>query len=90
MLSNVNGGNQIRHLARHSSSQIKTESFIPILKEASEYGIQWKTTRLLGIEVLLPVGWKNEIEIKGDLDLDESNSSERVLYIDRGLSYPLP
>ena len=49
---------QIRHLARHSSSQIKKESFIPILKEANEYGIQWKTTRLLGIEVLLPVDWK--------------------------------
>ena len=79
---------QIRHLARHSSSQIKKESFIPILKEANEYGIQWKTTRLLGIEVLLPVDWKNgRFEIKGDLDLDESNSSERVLYIDRGLSY---
>ena len=66
----------------------KKESFIPILKEANEYGIQWKTTRLLGIEVLLPVDWKNgRFEIKGDLDLDESNSSERVLYIDRGLSY---
>ena len=51
--------NELRHIARYSPSQVRNESFIPILKEASDYNIQWETTQLLAIEALLPVSWKN-------------------------------
>lgn len=82
--------NQLRHLAQHTPKQIQAETFFPILREIKEYGIQWKTTKLLGIEVLLPVDWKNgRFEIKGDLDLDANNSDDRSLILDRGLSYRL-
>jgi hypothetical protein len=81
---------QLRHIASYTPSKIREESFIPILKEANEYEVQWKTTRLLAIEALLPVNWKNgRFHIKGDLDLDANNSNSRVLYLDRNLNYRL-
>lgn len=81
---------QLHHLVHYTPRQIEKETFLPILKEANEYGIQWKTTRLLGIEVLLPVDWKNgRFQIKRDLDIDQNNSNERILFLDRGLSYRL-
>ena len=81
---------QLRHIASYTPSRIREESFNPILKEANEYGVQWKTTRLLAIEALLPVNWKNgRFHIKGDLDLDANNSDSRVLYLDRNLNYRL-
>ncbi|MGY8714326.1 MAG: hypothetical protein ACKVJ1_10600 [Verrucomicrobiia bacterium] len=45
--------NELRHIARYSPTRVHRESFAPILQETKEYDIQWKTTKLLGIEVLL-------------------------------------
>jgi hypothetical protein len=82
--------NELRHIARYSPTQVHRESFAPILQEAKGYNIQWKTTQLLGIEVLLPVSWKNgRFQIKGDLDLDANGSNQRVLFLDRNLNYRL-
>jgi hypothetical protein len=81
---------QLRHIASYTPTKIRDESFIPVLKEANEYGVQWKTTRLLAIEALLPVSWKNgRFQIKGDLDLDANSSNSRILYLDRNLDYRL-
>lgn len=82
--------NELRHIARYSPSQIHNESFSPILKNVKEYDIQWETTNLISIEVLLPVSWKNgRFQIKSDLDLDANASNERILYLDRNLNYRL-
>ena len=82
--------NELRHIARYSPTRVHRESFAPILQETKEYDIQWKTTKLLGIEVLLPVSWQNgRFQIKGDLDLDANGSNQRVLFLDRNLSYRL-
>lgn len=79
---------QLRHLSRYDPAKVRIESFIPILKEASEYGIQWETTKLLAIEVHLPVSWENgRFQIKGDLDIDDNGSNIRVLHLDRNLDY---
>ena len=82
--------NELRHISQYSHSKVHNESFFPILQETKEYGIQWKTTKLLGIEVLLPVSWQNgRFQIKGDLGLDANGSNERILFLDRNLSYRL-
>jgi len=82
--------NELRHIARYSPSQVRNESFIPILKEASDYNIQWETTQLLAIEVLLPVSWKNgRFQIKSDQGIDLNQSNERILFLDRNLDYRL-
>ena len=82
--------NELRHISQYSPSQVHRESFYPILQEAKGYDIQWKTTKLLGIEVLLPVSWENgRFQVKGDLDLDANGSNQRVLFLDRNLSYRL-
>ncbi|MBT3539820.1 MAG: hypothetical protein HN489_01670, partial [Opitutae bacterium] len=82
--------NELRHIARYSPSQVRNESFIPILKEASYYNIQWETTQLLAIEALLPVSWKNgRFQIKSDQGIDLNQSNERILFLDRNLDYRL-
>ena len=49
---------QWRHIAHHSPRMIQRDAFDPILREAKEVGIQWDTTRLIGIEAILHVNWK--------------------------------
>jgi hypothetical protein len=79
---------ELRHLARYTPAMVRDQAFTPILKEAKEYGIKWTTTQLLAIEVLIPASWKNgRFQLKGDLDLDNNTSNDRILYLDRNLDY---
>lgn len=81
---------QWRHLSRNSPDFVREQSFLPILREARGYQIQWETVKLMAIEVLLPVSWKNgRFEVKGDADFDENSSNPRTLHFDRNLSYRL-
>ena len=81
---------QWRHISQYSPQMVQRDAFDPILKEAKDFGIQWATTRLLGIEVLLPVNWENEkFFIKGDSMVDKNNSNPRTMFIERRLSYRL-
>lgn len=75
---------ELRHLAQYSKSIILKENFAPIINEAKEYGIHWKVTELVAVEVLVPVSWKNgRFLIKKDAGIDGNNS----LFLDRNLSY---
>ena len=47
--------------SKYTPALIYKDTFAPILQEASEYGIQWKTTKLLAIEALLPLLGKWQI-----------------------------
>lgn len=77
-----------RHLARNTSEQIKTETFLPLLRETDAYDFQWETVELLAIEILLPIHWENgRFQIKGDLDLEEKQANPRTLFLDRSISY---
>ena len=79
-----------RHLSRFSPERIREQAMLPVLKNANEFRIQWKTVQLIAIEILLPVSWENgRFVIKGDPDLDENASSSRTLYLDRNLNYRL-
>ena len=81
---------QWRHLVRNSSRDIMNQAFLPILNGAAEYDIQWKTTKLVASEVLLPVTWTNVgFEIKGDQDLDSGPGNPRTLFLDRDCTYRL-
>ena len=77
---------ELRHLANYSKGIIQKEDFLPIIKEAKEYGIHWKVTELVAVEVLIPVSWKNgRFLLKKDTGIDGNNS----LFLDRNLSYRL-
>ncbi len=81
---------QWRHIAHHSPKMVQRESFDPILREAKGFGIQWETTRLLAIEVLLDVHWKNNrFEVKRDRMIDQNKTDPDTLFFDRKLSYRL-
>lgn len=81
---------QWRHLSRNSPNLVREQSFLPILREAHGYQIQWETVKLMAIEELLPVTWKNgRFEVKGDANVDEDTSIPRTLHMDRNLSYRL-
>ena len=79
---------QWRHLSRYSPDKVREDSFLPILRTADEFGIQWKTVKLLAIEVLVPVTWEDgRFQFKSDLDLDENSSNAKTMHLDRGLTY---
>jgi len=90
-----------RHVAKHQKNQIGAQSFYPILSSAKEDGIQWQTTTLTKIEVLLPVTLvQKHFEVKRDTyttnakspDSNQTNkpdSDSSTLYFDRGISYRL-
>jgi hypothetical protein len=90
-----------RHIAKHPKSQIGAQAFRPILSAAEADGIQWQTTALTGIEVLLPVKLEQgHFEVKRDTytpkdmstDINGTNEAESdlgTLYFDRGLTYRL-
>ena len=79
---------QWRHIAHHSPEMVQRSAFDPILREAKEFGIQWETTRLIGIEALLPVTWKNgHFEIKRDTMIDHNRTKPETLFFDRKLTY---
>ena len=81
---------QWRHLVRNSRRNVFDQAFLPILEGADKDGIQWKTTKLAAVEILLPVTWTNVgFHIKGDPDPDINASSTRTLFIDRNCSYRL-
>jgi hypothetical protein len=81
---------QWRHLVRNSRNDILNQAFLPILNGAKEYDIQWKTTKLIATEILLPVTWTNVgFEIKGDQDLDSGPGTPRTLFLDRDCTYRL-
>jgi len=81
---------QWRHIARNSRRDVFDQAFLPILEGADKDGIQWKTTKLAAVEILLPVTWTNVgFHIKGDPDPDINASSTRTLFIDRNCSYRL-
>ena len=79
-----------RHLAQNTPAMIKSESFSPLIAEAKDYGFQWETVRLEGVEVLIPVIWKNgRFEVKRDVDLGQDLEKSRTLHFDRNLKYRL-
>lgn len=81
---------QWRHIAHHSPKMVQRDSFDPILREAKDFGIQWETTRLLAIEILLPVRWANgRFEVKHDSMVDQNTTNPNTLFFDRKLSYRL-
>jgi len=81
---------QWRHIAQHSPRMVQRDTFDPILQEAKEFGIQWETTRLLAIEVLLDVKWENNrFEVKRDTMNDHNATPPNTLFFDRKLSYRL-
>jgi hypothetical protein len=81
---------QWRHIARNSRRDVFDQAFLPIIEGAEKDGIQWKTTKLEAVEVMLPVTWTNlGFHIKGDPDPDINASSTRTLFIDRNCSYRL-
>jgi hypothetical protein len=66
------------------------QSFSPILQDAKENGIQWESTELLAIEVLLNVKWsKGRFEIDRDPLPGENLINPHTLYLDRKLTYRL-
>ena len=81
---------QWRHLAHHSPKQVMLQSFSPILQEAKENGIQWESTELLAIEVLLNVKWdRGKFEVDRDPLPGENLLDSHTLYLDRKLTYRL-
>jgi hypothetical protein len=79
---------QWRHIALHSPRMVQRDAFDPILQEAKEFGVQWETTRLLAIEVLLDAQWKdNRFEVKRDTMIDHNATHPTTLFFDRKLSY---
>ena len=81
---------QWRHLVRNSRNDLLNQAYLPILNGAEEYNIQWKTTKLVATEILLPVTWTNEgFEIMGDQDLDSGPGGSRTLFLDRDCTYRL-
>ncbi len=90
-----------RHIAKHQKSQIGSQAFDPILVAAKADGIQWQTTVLTAIEVLLPVKLEqSHFEVKRDtytpkvipIDANGTNEIELdsdTLYFDRGITYRL-
>jgi hypothetical protein len=90
-----------RHIAKQPKSQIGAQAFNPILTAAEADGIQWQTTVLTAIEVLLPVKLEQgHFEVKRDTftpkvastDVNGTNETELdsgTLYFDRGLTYRL-
>jgi len=79
---------QWSHIASHSPRMVQADAFDPILKEAKEFGIQWETVRLIGIEVLLPVSWEyGRFKIKMDPLPDQNSTNPRSLHLDRKLTY---
>jgi hypothetical protein len=90
-----------RHIAKQPKSQIGAQAFNPILSAAEADGIQWQTTTLTAIEVLLPVKLEQgHFEVKRDTftpkavstDVNGTNEAEldsSTLYFDRGLKYRL-
>ncbi|MBU60924.1 MAG: hypothetical protein CMI26_00315 [Opitutae bacterium] len=90
-----------RHIAKHLKSQIGAKAFAPILTAAKADGIQWQTTELTAIEVLLPVKLEQgHFEVKRDtftpkvtsIDTNDTSKTEwdsGTLYFDRGLAYRL-
>ena len=81
---------QWRHLVRNSRNDILNQAFLPILNSAKEYDIQWRTTKLIATEILLPVTWSNVgFEIKGDQDLDSGPGTPRTVFLDRDCTYRL-
>jgi len=75
---------ELRHLANYPKAKIRNDDFLPIVNEAKEYGIQWKVTKLVAVEVLVPVSWeKGRFLIKKDLNIDGNNS----LFLARNLNY---
>ena len=75
---------ELRHLANYSKARIRNDDFLPILNEAKEYGIQWKVTKFVAVEVLVPVSWeKGRFLIKKDQNIDGNNS----LFLERNLNY---
>jgi len=81
---------QWRHIAHQSPKMVQRDAFDPILREAKGYGIQWETTRLLAIEALLNVRWKNDrFEVTRDRMIDQNSTDPNTLFWDRKLSYRL-
>jgi hypothetical protein len=81
---------QWRHLAHNSPQQVMLQSFSPILQDAKENGIQWESTELLAIEVLLNVKWdRGKFEVDRDPLPGENLLDSQTLYLDRKLTYRL-
>jgi hypothetical protein len=81
---------QWNHIARYTPKIVQKDAFDPILRSAHEFGIQWETVRLIGIEVLLPVSWEyGRFEVKRDPLPDQNSSNPRTLHLDRRLTYRL-
>jgi len=79
---------QWRHIAKNSPKMIQRNAFDPILRAAKGYGIQWKTTRLLAIEVLLSANWEDiHFNISGDSMIDQNTTDPKTLFFDRTLTY---
>ncbi len=79
---------QWRHIAHHSPKMVQRDAFDPILREAKGFGIQWDTTRLIGIEVVLDAHWINDrFEVKRDRMIDQNNTDPNTLFFDRKLNY---
>ena len=82
-----------RHIATQPRNKVKAQAFDPILTTAAREGIQWETTELTGVEVLLPVTMKQRrFEVKRDfLDSNDSKRAnpfdDRTLWFERGLAY---
>ena len=60
--------------------------FLPILREARGYQIQWETVKLMAIEVAGELE-NGRFEVKGDADFDENSSNPRTLHFDRNPTY---
>ena len=79
---------QWRHLAHHSPQEVMLQSFNPILREAKENGIQWESTQLLAIEVLLEVNWTNDkFNVQRDQMPTQDQTDPYTLFLDRKLTY---
>ena len=79
---------QWTHIAQQTPKMIQAEAFDPILRQAKEFGIQWQTVRLIGIEVLLPVSWEyGRFDVKRDAPFRTESLPTRTLHLDRKLTY---
>lgn len=78
-----------RHVLEQPADRIREQAFTPVLAAAEKEGVQWKTTRLTEVTVLLPVTFsRGRFEAKVDV-FGSGPGSSRVLWLERGLQYRL-
>jgi len=78
---------QWRHLSGQSPNKIRERGFNPILEKAAVDGIQWETTTLKSIEILLPVTMsQRRFEVKRDT-FEPEGVDLRKLWIEKGIPY---